>query len=85
MSIGLMRYARSIVPNCSHASMRRNVGLPIVSGAAAFAARWRAIPLLRRVGELARPAPVLWAIGFVYRRLPIIQPQLQILNELAGA
>lgn len=63
----------------------RERGQPIVSGAAAFAARWRAIPLLRLVGELARLAPVLWAIRFVYRRLPIIQPRLQNLVQQAGA
>ena len=35
-------------------------GKPVVSGAAAFAAMWRAIPMLRPLGLIARIPPVLW-------------------------
>ena len=60
-------------------------GQPVVSGAAAFAAMWRAIPLLRPFGELARLPPVLCALEFVYRRFLIIRPRLQKLVQQAGA
>ncbi len=52
-------------------------GYPVVSGAAAFAALWRAIPLLRPFGEIARLPPILWALDFAYRRFLIIRPRLQ--------
>ena len=52
-------------------------GYPVVSGAAAFAAMWRAIPLLRPFGEIARLPPFLWALDFAYRRFLIIRPRLQ--------
>jgi len=52
-------------------------GHPVVSGAAAFAAMWRAIPLLRPLGEIARLPPVLWALEFAYRRFLVIRPRLQ--------
>jgi predicted DCC family thiol-disulfide oxidoreductase YuxK len=52
-------------------------GCPVVSGAAAFAAMWRAIPLLRPFGEIARFPPILWALDLAYRRFLIIRPRLQ--------
>jgi predicted DCC family thiol-disulfide oxidoreductase YuxK len=63
----------------------QELGHPVVSGAAAFVAMWRAIPLLRPFGELARLPPVLWALEFVYRRFLIIRPRLQKLVQQAGA
>lgn len=52
-------------------------GEPIVSGAAAFAAMWRAIPVLRPLGLLARFRPVLWILERMYRGFLIIRPWLQ--------
>ena len=50
---------------------------PIVSGAAAFAAMWRAIPVLRPLGLLARFRPVLWLLERLYRGFLVIRPWLQ--------
>lgn len=52
-------------------------GQPIVSGAAAFAAMWRAIPLLRPIGLLARFRPILWILERMYRGFLVIRPWLQ--------
>lgn len=52
-------------------------GQPIVSGAAAFAAMWRAIPLLRPIGLLARIPPVLWILERLYRGFLRVRPWLQ--------
>lgn len=52
-------------------------GQPIVSGAAAFAAMWRAIPVLRPLGLLARFRPVLWVLERLYRGFLKIRPWLQ--------
>lgn len=52
-------------------------GEPIVSGAAAFAAMWRAIPLLRPFGLLAKFRPVLWLFERIYRGFLKIRPWLQ--------
>ena len=52
-------------------------GQPIVSGAAAFAAMWRAIPVLRPLGLLARFRPVLWVLERAYRGFLVIRPWLQ--------
>ncbi|MDJ0812765.1 MAG: DUF393 domain-containing protein [Woeseiaceae bacterium] len=52
-------------------------GEPIVSGAAAFAAMWRAIPLLRPLGLLARFRPILWILERLYRGFLVIRPWLQ--------
>jgi len=52
-------------------------GCPIVSGAAAFAAMWRAIPVLRPLGLLARATPVLWLLERAYRGFLVIRPRLQ--------
>lgn len=52
-------------------------GRPVVSGAAAFAAMWRAIPLLRPLGLAARLRPVLWVLERLYRGFLRIRPWLQ--------
>ena len=52
-------------------------GKPIVSGAAAFAAMWRGIPILRPIGLLARFPPVLWVLERMYRGFLVIRPSLQ--------
>lgn len=52
-------------------------GQPIVSGAAAFAAMWRAIPLLRPLGLVAKFPPVLWLLERLYRGFLKIRPWLQ--------
>ena len=52
-------------------------GQPIVSGAAAFAAMWRAIPVLRPLGLLARFRPVLWILERMYRGFLVVRPWLQ--------
>ncbi|MFL0671033.1 MAG: thiol-disulfide oxidoreductase DCC family protein [Erythrobacter sp.] len=49
----------------------------IVSGAAAFAAMWRAIPLLRPLGLLARNGLVLRGLEAAYLRFLKIRPRLQ--------
>ncbi|MCZ8182683.1 MAG: DUF393 domain-containing protein [Beijerinckiaceae bacterium] len=48
-----------------------------VSGAAAFAAMWRAIPLLRPLGLLARIPAVLWLLEKAYLRFLRLRPRLQ--------
>ena len=55
----------------------RERGEPIVSGAAAFAAMWRAIPVLRPLGLVARLRPVLWILERMYRGFLLIRPWLQ--------
>jgi predicted DCC family thiol-disulfide oxidoreductase YuxK len=50
---------------------------PIVSGAAAFSAMWRAIPVLRPLGLLARFRPVLWVLERLYLGFLRIRPWLQ--------
>jgi predicted DCC family thiol-disulfide oxidoreductase YuxK len=52
-------------------------GGPLVSGAAAFAAMWRAIPLLRPLGLLARSAPVLAVLERMYVVFLRVRPRLQ--------
>lgn len=54
----------------------------MLSGAAAFAAMWRAIPVLRPLGLAARNGQVLAALEWLYRRFLVIRPALQ---SLAGA
>lgn len=49
----------------------------ILSGAAAFAAMWRAIPLLRPVGLLARNRMVLAVLERAYLGFLKIRPRLQ--------
>lgn len=50
---------------------------PIVSGAAAFAAMWRAIPVLRPLGELARIPALLWMLERLYLGFLKIRPRIQ--------
>ena len=56
-------------------------GRPPVSGAAAFAALWRQIPMLRPLGELARLPTLLWLLERLYRGFLRVRPRLQ---RLAG-
>lgn len=55
----------------------QEAGGPVVSGAAAFAAMWRAIPVLSPLGHLARLAPVLWFLERAYRAFLRVRPRLQ--------
>lgn len=52
-------------------------GGPVVSGAAAFAAMWRAVPLLRPLGLLARNKRVLMLMERLYLRFLRVRPRLQ--------
>ena len=49
----------------------------LLSGAAAFAAMWRAIPLLRPIGLAARNPTVLAMLDAVYARFLRIRPAMQ--------
>ncbi|MBF9149698.1 thiol-disulfide oxidoreductase DCC family protein [Novosphingobium jiangmenense] len=53
----------------------------ILSGAAAFAAMWRAIPALRWLGLLARVRPVELVLERGYRAFLLIRPRLQRLMK----
>ena len=53
----------------------------ILSGAAAFAAMWRAIPLLKPLGFIARNSLVLGLLERLYNRFLIIRPRLQKLLD----
>jgi predicted DCC family thiol-disulfide oxidoreductase YuxK len=53
----------------------------ILSGAAAFAAMWRAIPLLKPLGLIARNRLVLRLLERLYNRFLIIRPRLQKLMD----
>lgn len=55
----------------------REDGGPLLSGAAAFAAMWRAIPLLRPLGEVARNRVVLAGLERAYRSFLGVRPRLQ--------
>ena len=50
---------------------------PILDGAAAFAAMWRAIPMLRPLGLIARNAMVLALLERAYTAFLEIRPRLQ--------
>ena len=54
----------------------REVDGDMLSGAAAFAAMWRAIPLLRPIGHIARIPPVLWLLERLYLGFLRIRPWL---------
>ena len=49
----------------------------MLSGAAAFAAMWRAIPLLRPLGLAARSPWLLGVLERAYRRFLTVRPRLQ--------
>lgn len=49
----------------------------ILSGAAAFAAMWRAVPMLRPLGKLAQIPAVLWLLERAYRIFLRYRPHLQ--------
>ncbi|MDN3646545.1 DUF393 domain-containing protein [Pontixanthobacter aestiaquae] len=49
----------------------------LLSGAEAFGAMWRAIPLLRPLGLLARNRSVLWLLNFFYDQFLKVRPQIQ--------
>ncbi|MBM3586711.1 MAG: DUF393 domain-containing protein [Alphaproteobacteria bacterium] len=51
---------------------------PLLHGAAAFAAMWRAIPLLRPLGLAARFPPLLWVMEGAYRAFLRFRPRLQV-------
>lgn len=55
----------------------REQGGELVSGAAAFAAMWRAIPLLRPLGLAARWQPVQRLLEMLYLQFLRIRPRLQ--------
>ena len=49
----------------------------VLSGAAAFAAMWRAIPMLRPLGLIARNSAVLSVLEWMYLRFLTVRPRLQ--------
>ncbi len=49
----------------------------LLSGAAAFAAMWRAIPLLWPLGQVARVPLVLWVLEWAYLQFLRVRPRLQ--------
>ncbi|MGY6555156.1 MAG: thiol-disulfide oxidoreductase DCC family protein [Wenzhouxiangella sp.] len=51
----------------------------ILDGAEAFAAMWRAIPMLRPLGLIARFPPALWLLERMYRVFLRFRPRLQAL------
>ncbi|MFS0772036.1 thiol-disulfide oxidoreductase DCC family protein [Sphingomonas sp. 1P08PE] len=55
----------------------QEAGGPLLSGAAAFAAMWRAIPVLRPLGEVARSRLVLSVLERLYLRFLRVRPHLQ--------
>jgi predicted DCC family thiol-disulfide oxidoreductase YuxK len=55
----------------------QEAGQPIVSGAGAFAALWRALPLLAWLGWMAKVPPILWLLERLYRLFLKFRPRLQ--------
>ncbi len=55
----------------------QEAGQPVVSGAAAFAAMWRTIPVLRPLGLVARNAMVLALLERTYTAFLKFRPRLQ--------
>jgi predicted DCC family thiol-disulfide oxidoreductase YuxK len=55
----------------------REAGGPVLDGAAAFAAMWRAIPALRWLGLLARNRLVLAGLERLYALFLKVRPRLQ--------
>lgn len=52
-------------------------GADPVSGAAAFAAMWRSIPMLRPLGLMARIPAILWLLEKAYLRFLGFRPRIQ--------
>ncbi len=50
---------------------------PLLDGAAAFAAMWRAVPGFRLLGLLARNRLVLWVLERLYRVFLVFRPAIQ--------
>jgi predicted DCC family thiol-disulfide oxidoreductase YuxK len=63
----------------------QEAGGPLLSGAAAFAAMWRAVPLLRPLGLLARNRRALGIMEALYVRFLYLRPRLQRLAAQIGA
>lgn len=63
----------------------REDGGPLLSGAAAFAAMWRAIPLLRPLGLAARHRRVLALLDRGYAAFLRVRPSLQRVVSAASA
>lgn len=63
------------------ARLHANENGVLLSGAAAFAAMWRAIPLLRPLGLLAKSPPILKILEYAYAKFLKARPTLQ---RLAG-
>ena len=59
-----------------HARERMGGDGPLLSGAAAFAAMWRAIPVLRPLGLAARNQQVLRVLEMLYRVFLRVRPFL---------
>jgi predicted DCC family thiol-disulfide oxidoreductase YuxK len=55
----------------------REIGGPVLDGAAAFAAMWRAIPALRPLGLAARNRLILAALERLYIAFLKVRPMLQ--------
>lgn len=49
----------------------------VVSGASAFAAMWRAIPILRPLGLIARNRAFLSVLEWLYLRFLTLRPRIQ--------
>lgn len=62
----------------------RDVDGQLLSGAAAFAAMWRALPLLRPLGLAARWRPCLAVLEGGYRLFLRLRPRLQSLVRRLG-
>ena len=62
----------------------RDVNGELLSGAAAFAAMWRALPLLRPIGLAARWQPLLTVLEGGYRLFLRVRPALQALVRRFG-
>ena len=50
---------------------------PMLDGAAAFAAMWRAVPPFRPLGRLARNRAVLWVLERMYSVFLVVRPGMQ--------
>ncbi len=57
----------------------------LLNGAAAFAAMWRAIPVLRPLGLLARNRTILAMLEWLYLRFLKIRPRLQAVLQKGGS